>query len=672
MKKNHDLAKLKWTLCGWHPYGWYPYQWNDRKALSGELSKCTMADAGPVPMDVPGSVQQALRAAGLLPDWNVGENSRLCEWVENRHWTIQATLPPEWTRAPGRKILRCNGLDYQGRVFVNTREAGTFGNAMIPHVFDLTELLGDGPCRLTIVLTEIPDYLGMFYWSSKVRHWKPRFNYVWDWMPRLVQVGIWDDITLEIDQGDSIDLLRAWSDYDFSAGLGSVTVNCRLSTADAQAVELALLDGRSVVQQQVLPVEGRKQFEHRMASLAVDPWQPHGHGSRKLYRLRVRLLGAGGALLDEQDRPLGFREVVWKQCQGAPPGAEAWICCINGRDTFLQGVNWVPIRSIFADVTEQQYRQRLGVYRDLGVNLLRVWGGAVLEREPFYRLCDEMGLLVWQEFPLSSSGFDNAPPDDPQLVGEMSAIATSYIQRRQHHPALLLWCGGNELQTAHDGGPGGGKPLDRSHPMLAEQARVVAALDPTRRFLPTSSSGPVECASRENFGKGWHHDVHGPWLHDGPLNSWQTYWDNDDALFRSETGMPGASPAKVIRAFCGPYPPLPANHTNPMWMLASSSYLQGDEYLAQGGNPEDLAEFVAWSQKRQADALAYAVETCKRRFPACGGVILWMGHDSFPMLCSPSILDFNGQPKPAALAIGKIFRAARVLKPKAGGAARPS
>jgi beta-mannosidase len=212
------------------------------------------------------------------------------------------------------------------------------------------------------------------------------------------------------------------------------------------------------------------------------------------------------------------------------------------------------------------------------------------------------------------------------------------------------------LQTAHDGGPGGGKPLDASHPMLAEQARVVAALDSSRRFLPTSSSGPTECASLENFGKGLHHDVHGPWVHAGPMDTWRAYWDLDDALFRSETGMQGASPADVIRATCGSQAPLPASSAHPLWMYSSFMCLQWDDYLAEGGDAASLDAFVAWSQRRQADGLAYAVAACKRRFPACGGVILWMGHDSFPCLASLSILDVRGRPKPAALAVGRIFR----------------
>ena len=150
----------------------------------------------------------------------------------------------------------------------------------------------------------------------------------------------------------------------------------------------------------------------------------------------------------------------------------------------------------------------------------------MLEKECFYTLCDELGILVWQEFPLSSSGPENWPPEDPRAIAEMRDITAGYIARRQHHPALLLWCGGNELQGGLDGSKKGcGKPVDYTHPMIGMMREKVQRLDPTRRFLPTSSSGPRFTAEEENFGKGLHHDVHGPWNAAGSLEQAFAYWD---------------------------------------------------------------------------------------------------------------------------------------------------
>jgi beta-mannosidase len=384
-------------------------------------------------------------------------------------------------------------------------------------------------------------------------------------------------------------------------------------------------------------------------NLPVERWWPNGHGTQKLYTVTCVPVDGG----ESRSWRVGFKAVRWEPCAGAPAGADPWLCVVNDRPIFLQGVNWSPIRPNFADVTEAEVRTRLETYRDLGCNVLRVWGGAVLEKESFYNACDELGLLVWQEFPLSSSGADNWPPEDPRAIDEMAAIAASYIERRQHHVSLLLWCGGNELQGDLEGGKTGcGKPVTNDHPLIGRLAATVARLDPSRRFLPSSASGPRFVADAKDFGNGLHWDVHGPWR-----GETEEYWQRDDALFRSEVGAPGASPAAVINQYAGGLPVLPGSLANPLWRRVSW-WLEWPEFLAeQGREPRDLEEFVAWSQQRQAVFLTRAVAACQGRFPRCGGIILWMGHDSFPCPTNTAILDFHGQEKPAALAVGKLFRA---------------
>ena len=342
----------------------------------------------------------------------------------------------------------------------------------------------------------------------------------------------------------------------------------------------------------------------------------------------------------------------------APEDADPWLCVVNGQPIFLQGVNWTPIRPNFADVGAAAYEKRLKLYRDLHVNVLRVWGGAVLERELFYDLCDALGLLVWQEFPLSSSGVDNYAPDDEHSVAALTEIARSYITRRRHHVSLLAWCGGNELMDDKNGNrKAGGRPLGLEHPMPKALHDVVEALDPTRRFLPTSASGPRESANEKEFGTGVHWDVHGPWQAVGTLDeTWQDYWRDDDALMRSEVGAPGPSPAELIRRYAGDVDPYPGTFGNSLWRR-TSWWIEWPQFIAEmGREPETLQEYVAWGQQRQAQALSIAAGACKDRFPRCGGFIVWMGHDSFPCTSNTSVVDFDGNPKPAAFALADVFR----------------
>jgi beta-mannosidase len=283
--------------------------------------------------------------------------------------------------------------------------------------------------------------------------------------------------------------------------------------------------------------------------------------------------------------------------------------------------------------------------------VLRVCGGAFLEKEIFYRLCDEMGLLVWQEFPLSSSGPDNEPPSDPETIEAWGEVARSYIRRRRHHASLLIWCGGNELQTAPGGGPGIGLPLSAAHPMLARFAEVCAEEDPHSRFLPCSSSGPIFVAEEKDFGKGCHWDVHGPWRIEP-----ESYWEKDDALFRSETGAPGASSMEILKEFYPDCDLLPVDVENIYWRRFFW-WVDQETYMAEnGGKPPTIEDYVRWSQEHQARALIRALTSCRNRFPGIGGFIIWMGHDSFPCLANTSILDFHGHMKPAAKAIQALLK----------------
>jgi beta-mannosidase len=187
--------------------------------------------------------------------------------------------------------------------------------------------------------------------------------------------------------------------------------------------------------------------------------------------------------------------------------------------------------------------------------------------------------------------------------------------------------------------------------MMAAEA---ADLDPDRRFLHTSASGPSELGVEADFGKGVHWDVHGPWLPES-----EAYWKADDALFRSEVGAPGASPVAILERYFNADALLPADESNPLWSRFWF-WIQAPQFRKEHGrDPVDLAEYVNWSQAIQTEALVRAARSCKGRFPACGGMIIWMGHDSFPCPCNTAILDFHGHPKPAALALGEIFRSSQ-------------
>jgi beta-mannosidase len=334
------------------------------------------------------------------------------------------------------------------------------------------------------------------------------------------------------------------------------------------------------------------------------------------------------------------------------------ICELNGRSLFLQGVNWTPARLDYPTTPDAEYRCLIDLYRNLGCNVLRVWGGGFIEKEIFHRLCDEAGLLVWEEFPLSSSGIENDAPRDPTALGTLKKIATDYIRRRGHHASVLLWCGGNELQTP-DSPKAPTRPLDENHPALAMLKKVVQRESPGVRFLPTSPSGVTFDAERRRMGTGVHHHVHGPWDSISTEKDWRDYWLHDDSTMRSETGVAGASSAALLKRYAGDEKAWPPTFENLWWRHNGSWWLQGELFLGRVmklAPNKRLNTYIILSQKRQARFLALAANTCKSRFPQCAGFIVWMGHDACPAPSNTSIIDFDRNPKPAYWALQKVFR----------------
>jgi len=651
-QRTYNLSGLEWKLWGFTPESYLISQSIPNPKRNAEVRG--------IPVSVPGSVQLALKNAGIIKDWNIGLNHKNCEWVENRSWMYSTTLPDEWMK--GNKIIRlvCKGLDDNGVILINGKEVGQFNNTHLPYTFELASFLKEKDNLLEIVFNPPPRYLGTPTFTSKIRDWKPRFYYGWDWMPRIVQIGIWDDVLLEVAEKEivSFDDLKIFSSADRNRDLGELKLIGEMGyCAMKGTLSVQLKDAENnLVINEIIPCTQIRDGKV-WANLKIKRWWPNGSGEQNLYKLVCRLFDEKGQFRQEISKKVGFKNISWEANRDAPPGADPWLCVVNNKPVFLQGVNWTPIRPNFADLTESDYRKLLTTYKEMGANIFRVWGGAKIEKNWFYDICDEMGMMIWQEFPLSSSGYDNYPPETPNEIQTISTIARSYVQRLRHHVSLLMWCGGNELYEFGDK-----SMVTNKHPMIRSIEEVVMAEDPGRRFVPASPSGINIWEGLDNFGKGINWDVHGPWSlpftkTDKTLAAVKNFWNLDDALIHSEVGVSGCSSAELINKYKGDFKTLPASHENPLWNQFSW-WIEWDEYLNehQGKSPSTLEEYVAWSQDRQANGLSIALEACKKRFPGCGGFIIWMGHDSYPCTANTSIIDFDGNLKPAGIEVSKIWK----------------
>ena len=655
-----DLSQLDWTLTGWRPFAW-------RLVKNMENQANIAADTIAIPARIPASAQQLLLEAGLIKDWNIGLNSLECEWVENRHWDF-STCIPEGTLPTGQPIvLDAPGLDYAGWILVDCVEAARFEGALLPHRFDLTKQLNDGKEHLlSIIFSEAPQEQGQIGYTSLSRHFKPRYNYSWDWCPRIVPVGPWESISLLSGDDASYDVLAVHAALNEDNTSGTIEAQIQAgSMKHAASFRLELRDGQNVIAEAKCPaVPGVIKLQTKPCE--VEPWWPNGLGAQRLYDVRLSAMDADGGVTWSDTRQVGFRRIEWRPCEGAPADAEPWLCVVNGTPVFLQGANWVPPKAIYHDLIREDYERLITLYRDMGANALRVWGSGILEKHDFYDLCDRAGILVWQELPLSSSGVENCPPDDPDAIATLTRIARSYAQRRAHHASLLLWSGGNELTWGGPEEKTGVIPVDYRHPCIAALRDTLRECDPHHRFIATSPTGPRFCADAKEYGQGMHHDIHGPWglggfsgdTFDARMQQWREYWSKDDSLFRSETGMPGAASLECVERCADPQQVWPPHGR--YWMHTAAWWIQWELCQTDMAHISDkkagIAAYIKKTQQRQAEAYGFAAKVSKERFPKCGGFIIWMGHDCFPCPANNSVIDFLCVPKPAYFALQKIFK----------------
>lgn len=645
MPATQDLTQAGWSLSGWRPFAW-------KLRRSAETGGFLLPDHGPYPATLPGSVQENLRRAGVVADWHFGRGALAIEWVEHRHWMFATSVAKI---EPGT-LFCADLLDYSGWVLLDGVVVGEFRGAHRPVRIPLGSPRRAGPHELVVVFDLPPEGQGQMGYTSQARDAKPRYSYSWDWCVRVVPIGASGRLWLEPPHPVQVQEWRITTELSADLRWGTVAVDVRtLGTRSSDALRVCLSDRDGVVVAEWTGAFGPEWASARMAVPDPRLWWPNGEGPADRYRLRVTVERDGGVVASWSD-DVGFRHVEWRACEGAPSAALPWLCVVNGRPVFLQGVNWTPVRLCYQDTTAEEIERLVEMYRQMGCNLLRVWGGAGLERPEFYAACDRAGLLVWQEFPLSSSGMDSRPPDDATFVNEIAEVARHFIRSRRHHVSLLQWCGGNELHEDEQTPQGvRRRPLTLEHPVLRRLAEVVEEEDPTHRFLPTSPYGPRFHSTPPEFGRGVHHEVHGPWGLDGYEDGeWERYWRDDDSLFRGETGVAGASRVDLILRHAADEPVWPPD--TEAWRRLSGWWTQWERLRSRFADG-DLARYVDYTRGEQAEKLATAIRETKRRFPRCGGFLIWMGHDCFPCPSNTSLIEFDHCPKPAVAAVAKEFHA---------------
>lgn len=643
-----------WTLR-------YGPQTKDAPTDPFELAASSFAS---LPAMVPGNVELDLMAAGMLPELSVGNNVELVRKLEGHRWFYQRSFVTPAHGEDDRVELVFGGIDCIATVFVNGQRAGEARNMLIAHRFDVTALLrpageaNDLVVRIDSAVLEGRKYHPTPLEGAQVANWealhirKAPHMYGWDIMPRIVSAGLWRSVRLEVIPPTRIvDVYFDTMRVDVNGRWAQLLVVWDLTTdrpsLDAFTVRTGLCDPAGKVcltmDRPALCTHGQVQFRLEEAQL----WWPRGYGQQPLYLLRVELVDADGTVIDRCEKRVGIRTVQLRKTDlttPEKPGEFTFI--VNGQAIYAQGTNWVPLDALHSR-DPQHLASTIAMVVDLNCNMIRCWGGNVYEDHAFFDLCDEHGILIWQDFALACAIY----PQDDELAEQVRIEARSIIRRLRHHPSVALWAGNNENDEAflwH-------RPwLDPNIDRLSRQVlpAAVHSLDPHREYLPSSpyhspafvAAGQVQTQKPEEH----------LW---GPRDDYkQPYYAQAKCHFISEIGYHGCPSVGSLQKM------MDADHlwpwqNNDQWLTHCVRPMPRAEVynyriplmakqiaLIFGEVPQTIDDYVLASQISQAEALKFFIELWRMNQPRTGGMLWWNLRDGWPII-SDAVVDYYGVKK---------------------------
>lgn len=630
---------------------WYVDRAPTARNNAADAARVAAATPGWWPATVPGSVVTDLARSGELPDPYRERNSRAAEWTGARSWVFARTVDLPEPRAGDRVVLELDGVDPSGTVFWDGIQVGRVEGLYHRFRAEVPDA-SPGTHRLVVVVDPLSASEPQVGRTERVRVHRPRMTEGWDFCPRLPHQGLWRSARIVIDRVQ-VARLTVRADLAESGRSGVVRLDgeVEIGIPESVTLDVEVLDeaGQVVARRGVeLPGEATRALRTSVHLDDPDLWWPRrlGHPATHTVRLRER-----GGTRDLWRGTVGFRTARLVPNAGAPAGALGYTAEVNGRRVPLVGWNWAPADAQYGTVSPERIRHLVRLAADSGAQLLRVWGGGLVETEEFYEACDRAGLLVWQEFSQSSSGMQSAPATDPEFVAMLRREAEAVVPARTHHPSLFIWGGGNELDLD-------GVPLDEERsPALAALRDEVARLDPGRAWLPTSPTGPVfhHRADVIAAAPDDQHDVHGPWEHQG-LTGQAALADSGTCLAHTEFGVEGMANRRLMDHLVSPERVWPLDRSNAVHRHLGEWW--DNAPLVQecfGGRLTDVEGFRRASQHLQATGLAYAVEADRRRWPRCSMVLPWQLAESYPNTWCTAVVDHLGDVKPAFHAVARAF-----------------
>ena len=622
---------------------------------------------------VPGTIHTDLLAHNLIPNPFYRDNEESVQWIASREWRYKTQFTKTELARYAHAELVFEGLDcitmlyLNGKPLLHTEGTNRTDNMFRKWVFPLDMNALEKNNELTI--TFLPS---MVYEEEMSKQWpyklpenraftrKAQYQSGWDWGPKLITCGIWKPAYIQL-----------WNEYRIS---------------DYQIYQKELTDEKAVVEIETCVevsepvtvtlsyfVNGTKTAEGKQVKLSAgehflrqsitipnpQKWYPNGMGEQPLYDISVKMESTHSS--DSAKKTIGMRTI--ELIREKDDIGESFYFQVNGEPFFAKGTNWIPAHSFPPEITPEKYYRLIRDCKESNMNMLRIWGGGIYEDDLFYQYCDEMGILVWQDFMFAGAIY----PDNTEFLNNIAQEAQEQVKRIRNHPCLALWCGNNEVKNAWEDWGWQAQYNDEEKKLISKSidtifnhllANIVHENDPERDY---HSSSPLwGWGHPENFTEGDSH-YWGVWWGEQPFE----VWADKTGRFMSEYGFQSYPELATIKSFTTMedrtfHSPTMKNHQkHGRGLIIISKAI--DQYF---GMADFFTEFLYRSQLTQAYGYTTAIEAHRLAMPSCMGSLYWQLNDCWPV-ASWSTVDFYERRKAAWFASKKAFENVMITTGKA-------
>lgn len=632
------------------------------------------------PATVPGVVHTDLLQNKIIEDPFFRLNERGLQWIDKEDWVYETcfTLAADMMRKENMELV-FEGLDTYADVYLNDecilKANNMFRRWSIPvrqyirEENNILKVYFHSPVKIDVPKWDALPYQypasndqsengGLFNKKISIFARKAGYHYGWDWGPRLVTSGIWRPV-----------YIRAWSDLrindvfieqkEVGAGRAVIAGHVELDAdKDMDGVLVTITDeatGRVLGEWQADLKRGTNRVTVDFVLHKPKLWWSNGLGEPFLYRFRTDII-AGGELLDSKTERVGIRSL--KVVHQPDKDGHTFYIELNGRPVFAKGANYIPSDNFLPRVTPENYKRTILDAAGVNMNMLRVWGGGIYENDVFYDLCDEHGIMIWQDFMFACSMY----PAEDALLDNIHQEAVDNVKRLRNHACIALWCGNNECQDAWLGW-GWKREIERQNKEYADkiwaqyrQQYHVTLPGVVREYAPGTFYWPSSPFAFEGEMSG---------TTDGDRHYWSVWhgkapisdYDSEKSRFFSEYGFQSFPEFESVKRYA-PYPE--------DWDIRSEvmmSHQRGGDHanglietylLNEYKKPRDFRAFLYMNHVLQGDAIKTAIESHRRQMPYNMGTLFWQHNDCWPV-ASWASRDYYGRWKAQHYYVRKAY-----------------